>query len=216
MFIGHFAVALAAKRAAPAVSLGVLLLACQFADILWPTFVLTGLERVEIDPGNTAFTPLNFVSYPYSHSLLALCLWGAGSALVYMAARHSTRLAAAVIGLVVVSHWILDFVTHRPDLPLTISGGPHVGLGLWNSVAGTVVVEAAMLVAGLVLYVGVTRPTDRVGSIGFWAFIAMLAAVYVASCAGPPPPSASAVAWSAQGLWLFVFWAHWVDAHRTA
>ena len=75
MFIGHFAVALGAKKVAPAVSLGTMFLAAQLADLLWPTFVLLGIERVEIAPGATAVTPLDFVSYPYSHSLLALALW---------------------------------------------------------------------------------------------------------------------------------------------
>ncbi len=124
MFIGHFALGFAAKKAAPAVSLGTLFLAAQFIDLLWPTLLLLGIERVEIDPGNTVVTPLNFVHYPVSHSLVAVALWACVLAALYMLIRRSVR-GALVIGLLVVSHWILDLVTHRPDLPI-LPGGPVV------------------------------------------------------------------------------------------
>src|SRR3954468_19975264 len=115
MFIGHFGLGFGAKRAAPAVSLGALFTACQFADLLWPTLVLAGLERVEVQPGATRMTPLDFVSYPYSHSLVALVVWGALFGAVYVAATRSTALAGATLGLLVVSHWLLDVLIHRPD-----------------------------------------------------------------------------------------------------
>jgi membrane-bound metal-dependent hydrolase YbcI (DUF457 family) len=115
MFIGHFGLALGAKKAAPAASLGTLFAACQFADLLWPTLVLLGYERVEVLPGATRMTPLDFVSYPYSHSLVALVVWGTVFGAVYYAIRR-TRIAPAVtIALLVVSHWFLDYVVHRPD-----------------------------------------------------------------------------------------------------
>ena len=137
MFIGHYALAFGAKRVAPTVSLGMLFLACQFADLLWPTLLLLGLERVEIDPGNTAFTPLNFVSYPYSHSLVMLLAWSAVIALAYRTIRGGPARAALVVAALVFSHFVLDFITHRPDMPITTSGATKVGLGLWNSPAGT-------------------------------------------------------------------------------
>src|SRR5215208_4533406 len=136
MFIGHFALGLAAKRAVPSVSLGVLFAAAQLADLLWPIFLALGLEQVRIDPGNTALTPLDFVSYPYSHSLVLLLVWGAAMALVcspFARGRH----VFAVISALVVSHWVLDFITHRPDMPL-YPGGAKLGLGLWNSIVATV------------------------------------------------------------------------------
>jgi hypothetical protein len=214
MFIGHFAVSLAAKHVEPRVSLGALFLSAQLADLVWPNLVLAGLERVEIDPGNTAFTPLAFVSYPYSHSLTAAVLGAAAAALIYARwTRRATR-SAVVIGLVVASHWLLDLVTHRPDLPLTFTGPARVGLGLWNSVAATLVVESAMFLAGLWLYLGRTRARDRAGSVGLWSLVAFLGVIYVANAAGPPPPSATAVAGAAQALWLLVAWAFWVDRHR--
>src|SRR5436190_23964420 len=120
MFIGHFGLGFGAKKAAPAVSLGTLFAAGQFADFVWPTLVLLGVEHVEVQPGATRMTPLNFVSYPYSHSLVALCLWGIIFGGVYLAISRARPSAAVTLALLVVSHWLLDFVTHRPDMPLTL------------------------------------------------------------------------------------------------
>lgn len=216
MFIGHFAVGLGAKRVAPTVSLGFLFLSCQLADLLWPTFVLLGLEQVAIDPGNTVVTPLRFISYPYSHSLLALCGWGVLAGVLYLWLRHSTRAAAMTIGLVVISHWVLDAISHRPDVPLTLSGSTRVGLGLWNSMAATIGVEALMFVVGVALYLRATRARDRIGSIGFWSLIGFLLLVNVVNMTSPPPPSPTLVAWGAQAIWLLVIWAFWIDRHRMA
>jgi membrane-bound metal-dependent hydrolase YbcI (DUF457 family) len=216
MFIGHFGLAFGAKRTAPAVSLGALFLACQFADLLWPTLVIAGLERVEIAPGATAVTPFDFVSYPYSHSLVALAVWGILVGVAYMLARRAPITAAVTLGLLVVSHWALDYITHRPDMPLTPSGSLRVGLGLWNSVPGTLLVESAVFGAGLAIYVGATTARDRVGSIALWLLVAFLLVIYLANVFGPPPPSAAAVAWSVQAMWLLVAWGYWVDAHRAA
>ena len=215
MFIGHFGLGYGAKKAAPAVSLGTLFLACQFADLLWPTLLLLGVERVEIAPGVTAMTPLDFVSYPYSHSLVALCLWGAAFGGVYAAVRRVRVWTALVLALLVISHWVLDFVTHRRDLPLTLYGAERVGLGLWFSVPGTLAVEFLVFGVGLALYLRATTARDRIGAIGLWSLVAFLLVVYLASSFGPPPPSALAVAWSAQAMWLLVVWGYWVDNHRT-
>lgn len=216
MFIGHFAVGFAAKRAAPTVSLGMFFLAAQLADLVWPNLLLLGIERVEIDPGNTAFTPLNFVSYPYSHSLVAMIGWGLAAALAYGLWRRASTRAAAIIFLVVLSHWVLDVVTHRPDMPLTVSGSLRVGLGLWNSVPATVVVEALMLVVGLTVYVRATRAPDRAGSLGLWSLVGFLVLINIANLLGPPPPSPAAVAWTVQAMWLIVLWGFWVDRRRQA
>src|SRR5262245_16623490 len=153
MFIGHFAVGLAAKRAAPRLSLGVLFAAGLFADVLWPVLVALGVERVEIVPGITVMTPLDFISYPYSHSLAMLMVWGV---LFGLAVRHKDKRAFVVVWALVVSHWVLDFVTHRPDMPL-YPGGPKAGLSLWNSVPATVTVEVAMYLAGAWIYLQTTR-----------------------------------------------------------
>lgn len=214
MFIGHYAVGLGAKRVAPAVSLGTLFLAAQFADLLWPTLVLLGIEQLEIDPGATAATPLDFVSYPYSHSLVMLVVWALLLAAVYLFAAHGKARAAAVIAVVVLSHWVLDVVAHRPDMPVTVGGELRLGLGLWNYPAATLAVETAMLAAGVYLYLKTTRAIDRTGLYAFWALIIFLALVNLANMLGPPPPSVAAVAWSAEAMWLLVAWGYWIDRHR--
>jgi hypothetical protein len=211
MFIGHFAVALAAKRSAPSVSLGMLFLSCQLADLVWPTFLLLGVERVAIDPGNTVVTPLNFISYPYSHSLVALGVWALAAALAYRTLRgRAAGGAAVVIALVVLSHWVLDVASHRPDVPITIGGTTRLGLGLWNHRAATMLVEMAMLVGGVVIYRRATAG-DRVRPIGFWTLIAFLLVINVTNMFGPPPPSVTAIAWTCEALWIVVVWGYWVD-----
>jgi membrane-bound metal-dependent hydrolase YbcI (DUF457 family) len=191
-------------------------IAVQFADLLWPTLVLLGVEHVEVRPGITAVMPLDFVSYPYSHSLLALCAWGLLFGGVYKVVTGSRVAAGVTLALLVVSHWLLDYVTHRPDLPLTLGGTARVGLGLWSSVPGTLAAELALYGAGIVLYVRSTQARDRVGSIGFWLLAAFLPVAYLVSTFGAPPPSASAVAWAAESMWLVVVWAYWVDGHRVS
>lgn len=212
MFIGHFAVGLASKSLAPRASLGWLVAACEFVDLLWPVFLIGGWERVRIDPGNTAFTPIDFVHYPYTHSLLMSVFWGLFLGWVYFG-RAKDRRGALIIGAVVVSHWVLDWITHRPDLPL-YPGSPKHGLGLWNSVSATLVVELGMFTAGVVLYARAAKPVDRKGRIAFWSFVAFLLLTYVANILGGPPPNVVTIEVSALLLWLLVFWAAWIDKHR--
>jgi hypothetical protein len=213
MFIGHFALGYAAKRATPRVSLAMLFAAAQFADILWPVLVAVGIEQVRIDPGNTAVTPLDFVSYPYSHSLLMLVIWGVVIGVLYRAIAGGRR-TFVTICLLVISHWVLDFVTHRPDVPL-YPGGPKVGLGLWNSVAATVAVEVAMFAVGVWLYFSGTRARDRIGRWAAISLAALLLILYAANLAGPPPPSVRAIYLSAMaGFVLLLAWSWWSDRHR--
>src|SRR5262249_5244567 len=152
------------KRVAPKVPLAAHFLAAQWADVVWPVFLLLGLEEVRIDPGNTAMTPLAFVRYPYSHSLVALGVWAALFAFVARWRGFGAR-AAGVLAAVVLSHWVLDVVTHRPDMPVLIDG-PYLGLGLWSSVRATVAVELLMFAGGLALYQRTTRAVDAIGRYG--------------------------------------------------
>lgn len=214
MFIGHFALAFGAKRAAPSVSLGTLFIACQFADLLWPILLGLGLEHVAIDPGNTLVTPLNFISYPYSHSLVMLLVWSGLFALVYRLVRGSRAAAMATLATLVFSHYVLDVITHRPDMPITISGSTKIGLGLWNHPGPALAVESVLFLAGATIYSSVTRAKDRIGKLAFFALISVLAAFYFAALYGPPPPSTSAIAAAGNLMWLFVIWAYWVDRHR--
>lgn len=213
MFIGHFAVGLASKRLAPRASLGALVCAPLLLDLVWPVFLLTGVEHVRIDPGNTAVTPLDFFDYPWTHSLLGALGWSLAFAGVFWMARKDAR-TSVVLGLGVFSHWVLDFVTHRPDLPLAPGSAVVVGLGLWRSRAATIVVEASLFALGVWLYARATSARDRVGRWALFAFAAVLSLIYVANLFGPPPPSVTAIAWSAMGVWLFVAWAAWIDRHR--
>jgi membrane-bound metal-dependent hydrolase YbcI (DUF457 family) len=214
MFIGHYAVGFAAKYAAPKASLGPLMAAPILLDLLWPIFLLAGWERVRIDPGNTAFTPLAFDSYPISHSLVTSIGWGAlFGGLYWIFTRYRAGAVAIVLG--VVSHWALDWVTHGPDLPL-YPGGPKVGLGLWNSIPWTLAVEFAMLAIALWLYVRTTQPRDRTGRYGLWAFVALAIVMYAGNLMSPPPPSVQALALFALSGWIVPFWAGWFDAHRNA
>src|SRR5215470_7873989 len=186
MFIGHFALGFAAKRAAPRVSLAVLFAAAQLADLLWPFLLVAGVEQVRIEPGNTAFTPLNFISYPYSHSLALLVVWGILGGIAYVRFTRASAATAALLAALVVSHWILDFATHRPDMPI-YPGGPKVGLGLWNSVPATLIVELLMYGAGLWVYLHATTARDAIGRWAFAALAAFLAVVYIASIGNVPP-----------------------------
>jgi hypothetical protein len=215
MFIGHFALAFGAKKIAPMLSLGTLFLACQFADLLWPTLVLAGIEIVEVDPGNTVMTPLNFVSYPYSHSFVALAGWSALFALAYRTIRGWHPIAIATVAALVFSHYVLDVITHRPDMPITLTGSRRLGLGLWNYPGTALAIESAMFIAGATLYLSATRARDRIGRIGLYALIVVLVAMFFAALYGPPPPNPSTVAIGGHLMWLFVLWAYWVDRHRT-
>ena len=213
MFIGHLALGLAAKRVDPRVSLALLFGAAQFADLLWPVLVALGIEHVRIDPGNTAFTPLDFVSYPYSHSLLFLVIWGVvfGIACRWLVSSH--RAMVVLIAGLVVSHWVLDFVTHRPDMPL-YPGGTRLGLGLWNSIPATLAVEFALYAAGLWTYLRATAARDAIGRWAFAALAVFLVIVYLAAL-GTVPPSVQALYISALvGAAVLLLWSWWADRHR--
>lgn len=213
MFIGHFAVGFASKRLAPRLPLGVLMAAPLLLDLLWPVFLLLGWEHVAIAPGDTAVTPLRFIAYPYSHSLLMSVVWAAVAA-IFCWWRWREGQAAVVIAVGVVSHWVLDFITHRPDLPLYPGNSPVFGLGLWHSVTATIVVESLLFAFGVWVYHAATRPLDRVGRIAYWTFVLFLVVAYFSNLFGPPPPSVTALAWVALSIWLVPFWANWFDRHR--
>ena len=214
MFIGHFAVGFAAKRVAKRASLGTYVAAALFLDILWPVFLLLGIEQVRISPGDTAFTPFDFVSYPWSHSLLMALIWSLVFGGGYYLMRRD-RSTAKVLAAVVFSHWILDWVTHRADLPLAPGIGFKTGLGLWNSVPATIAVEVTLFLGLAWWYERATEPLDRVGKWAWYAMIGVLLCIYGASLGPPPQPGQERmVAFVTIGLWLFVPWAAWVDRHR--
>jgi len=214
MFIGHAAVAMAAKPLAPRANLALALAASYWLDIVWPVLILAGVERVEIAPGDTAFTPMHFSHYPWSHSLSAALVW----AMLFGAACWKLgRRTALVMGALVFSHWVLDALSHRPDLPLWPGSDTFVGLGLWNSIAGTLIVEGGMFAAGIWIYVRSAPARDRTGMLAFWGLIAVFLAAYAGNVLGPPPPSVAAVAVvGIVGTAILLGLAGWADRHRGA
>ena len=215
MFIGHFAFGFAAKRATPRVPLVLLFVAAQLADLLWPALVALGIEQVTIEPGITKVTPLNFISYPYSHSLLFLVIWGLALAWLYQQTTKHTGAFLVVSGLVV-SHWVLDFVTHRPDMPI-YPGSTRYGLGLWNSFPGTLIVELMIYAVGVWMYARATRARDGVGRWSFVALVAFLLISYVGNLMSPPPPSVPAIyTLGLAGGAVLLVWAWWIERHRVA
>ena len=229
MFLGHYGLALAAKRVAPRTSLGALTFAAQFLDELWPMLLWAGVEQVQIVPSlirrqssttpseriPLSMTPLDFTYFPFSHSLALAIVWGILIGGAYYLLRRYGR-GAWVVGALVVSHWFLDLVVHRTDLPLWPgANSPEFGWRVWNSLIVTCLVELAIYAIGIAIYARATRALDRIGSWGFWAYVALLATIFLVSN-GPPPPSEKALAVMALGIWLFVPLAWWIDRHRTS
>lgn len=204
MFLGHIALGLGARRAMPRVPLATWFVAVQFVDLLWPIFLLAGLEHVRIAPGITAFTPLEFYDYPITHSLVGGLGWGLVLAAICRAAGLRSS-DAIVVGGAVLTHWILDVISHRPDMPV-LPHGPYLGLGLWNSVAATLIVELSMFAAGIWLYARGRQPR-----LSFWLLMLFLLAAYFAAAFGPPPPNPTALAWTALTMWVLVPWFRWVE-----
>lgn len=213
MFLGHFGVAFAAKRAAPSASLGALVLAAQFADLLWPLLLLAGVEHVQIAQGTTPLLDLVFTDYPLSHSLLTQAAMGVLLGGAYRLAG-GTRQAAVIVGLLVPLHWVLDWIVHVPDLPLYPGESARHGLGIWRSLPLTLILELLVYFGGIYVYMRATRARDRTGRWSFVAFAAFLLLAYAASLLGPPPPGVAVLAWSALAIWLLPPWAYWFDRHR--
>ncbi len=213
MFIGHFGVGLGAKSVAPKVSLGSLFFAAQLLDLLWSTFLLLGVERVRIVPGATVVTPLIFEHYPFSHSLIAAlglaCLVGG---IHFLLKRKAV--AAFVLALLVISHWLLDLLVHQPDLPLFPGSGTVLGLNAWSSLPLTLTIEGSLFALGVWLYSRTTTHNDAVGRWGFVVLVAFLIGIYAGNLFGAPPPGSEAIAWVGQMQWLLVLWGYWIDKHR--
>ncbi len=208
---------MAAKRVAPRASLGTLILAAQFADLLWPILLLAGIEQVAIVPGSTAVTPLSFTFYPFTHSLLADLGWALLLAGIYKLVKPRSGGTAFWLAALVLSHWVLDVIVHRPDLPLYPSGGIYAGLGLWLSRLGTILVEGGIFAAGMALYLRSTHPRDRVGIFAFWVFVGTLVGLYFGNLYGPPPPSVEAIGIAGLvGGVVMIAWGYWIDRHRIA
>ena len=213
MFIGHFGVGLAAKKIDNKPSLGTLFMASQFIDLLWPIFLILGFEQVKIDPGNTAFTPLDFIYYPFSHSFFGVLIWSLLFGLIYYYIRKNIK-SSILVGFLVMSHWILDLITHKPDLPLIPGSELKMGLGLWNHVILTLIIELLIFSTGAYLYIKTIRPENKKGSIGLWSLLIFLVLVYFMNVFGDPPPAEGPIAYVGLSMWLLVAWGYWIDKNR--
>lgn len=213
MFIGHFGVGFGAKRVTPGISLGLLFIAAQFIDLLWPTFLLLNIEQVQIVQSTTSITPLQFTHYPFSHSLLAVILWSLLVGGVYWKLRQEW-FGAIVLGLLVLSHWFLDLIVHQPDLPLYPGSTIKAGFGVWSSLPLTLLVEGSLFLIGVWLYFRATVARDSVGRWGLWGLVATLLLIYAGNLFGAPPPSVTAIAILGQLQWSLVLWGFWIDSHR--
>lgn len=216
MFVGHIGVALGAKGVAPKVPLPVLILAAQFLDVLWPIFLMAGVEHARIEPGFTAVSPLNLYYFPFSHSLAAALAWAGAFGAAYFFIREDSW-GGKVLAALVLSHWPLDWIVHRPDLLLYPGDAEHHGYALWESVEQTLLLEGVIFLAGILVYCGVTRTRDRTGSYSFWSLMLLLGLLWLDSIFGPPPPTMTVVAVAGLAGALVTFlWAGWIERHRVA
>ncbi len=216
MFVGHYAVSLALKNFEKKASLGVLFLAVQFVDILFMPFVLLGIERMNIVPGFTQSTHFELEYVPYTHSLVGSLFWAAMAYVVFRWIFVKKQSVALVVALAVFSHWILDLITHTPDLPLWTDDTMKLGFGLWNSAAATYAVEAFLLVGGLWLYLRASRASSTLGRYGMPVFIAVLLLINIINIYGPPPAGGKIeMTISAMVAYLlFAVAAFWLDKKR--
>ena len=215
MFVGHYGPSFAIKSIQTPIRLWVLFIAVQFLDVGWSVLVFLGVEKVRIVPGITASNPFDLYYMPFTHSLVAAFVWAAAGILL---ARFLLGIrnwwAAFWVGAAIFSHWILDFLVHRPDLPL-YDDTAKVGLGIWNYPAIALSLEALLLFVGMFMYLKGTRPLSSVGRLGPPIFGMLMLAIQAYIFFGPPP--ASPVAAAATALVSYVVFAavaHWLDRKR--
>ncbi len=215
MFVGHYGPSFAIKSLRPAIPLWLLFIAVQLVDVAWALLVLLGVEKVRIVPGVTASNPLDLYYMPYTHSLVAAIFWSVAAAVVVgLLRRLATWFAALWIGVAVFSHWVLDFLVHRPDMPL-YDDTMKVGLGLWNYPVIAFSLEAGLLFGGMILYLRTTTPINAVGRIGPPAFGILMLAIQGYVFFGPPPVSPTAAALTLLVSYaVFAAVAQWLGRQR--
>ncbi len=198
----------------PRISLGTTVLAAMLPDLLWGIFLIAGIEHVHFKPGIGAANYLEASNIALSHSLLMDAIWAVALASIYYLRRRYPR-GAWVLFFAVLSHWLLDFLSHRPDMPLAPGVHRYFGLGLWASIPATVLIEGGFWLAAVMLYARATRPKNRVGVYVFWSVVVLLTLAWSNNIAGPPPPNPSTA--GVTSLIFFstaVAWAYWMNRLR--
>lgn len=213
MFIGHFGAGFAGKKFSKSASLGTYFMAAQWVDLIWPILLLLGIEKVEVDPGISAVTPLDFTYYPFTHSLVGVIIWGVLFGAVYFLIKKNYK-TSIILGLLVISHWFLDLLVHIPDLPLLPGEGLKVGLGLWNNLTATLILEGLIFTLGVFLYYKTTKAKNKIGKYSLIGLIVFLVLIYFSNLFGPPPDSVEAIGIVGNAQWLIVLWGYWIDRNR--
>lgn len=215
MFLGHFGAGFAGKKFSKSASLGTYFMAAQWIDLLWPILLLLGIEKVKIEPGISNVTPLNFNYYPFTHSLAAAIIWGVIFGVIYFLIKKNAK-TSIILGVFVVSHWVLDFLVHIPDLPIFPGSELKVGLGLWNSFAATIILEGLIFGIGIYLYYKVTKTKNKTGTYSLIGLVVFLILIYISNLFGPPPDSVKAIGIVGNAQWLIILWGYWIDKNRMA
>jgi hypothetical protein len=213
MFIGHFAAGLIAKRAAPQISLGTLVLAAVFADLVCFVLLLFGIDFFIAIPGVPYNRNFGFIQWSHSLAML-MFFWGPIVGLAYYLVAETVRGAWIVWGMVV-SHWVLDVISHRRDMQLAPHTSLNLGLGLWNSLLATIIVEGGFWAIAIFFYLRGTQSRTRLGLVVFWIGAALLTLIGLSNPAqgiDPDPLRASVGGLIVFGV--FVAWSYWVNRLR--
>jgi hypothetical protein len=213
MFIAHFGAGFAGKKLNKSASLGTYFMAAQWIDLIWPILLLLGIEKVEIKPGISSVTPLDFTYYPFTHSLAGVFVWGVLFGIIYYFFKKNLK-TSIVLGLLVLSHWFLDLLVHVPDLPIFPGESIKVGFGLWNSFAATLILEIFFFGFGAYLYFKSTKAKNKIGFYSLIGLITFLTLIYIMNLFGPPPDSVEAIGIVGNAQWLIIIWAYWIDRNR--
>lgn len=215
MFLGHFGAGFAGKKFSKSASLGTYFMAAQWIDLLWPILLLLGIEKVKIEPGISNVTPLNFNYYPFTHSLAAAIIWGVIFGVIYFLIKKNSK-TSIILGVFVVSHWVLDFLVHIPDLPIFPGSELKVGLGLWNSFTATIILEGLIFGVGVYLYYKSTKSKNKTGIYSLIGLVVFLILIYISNLFSPPPNSVKAIGIVGNAQWLIILWGYWIDKNRMA
>lgn len=217
MFIGHYAPAFVAaahvRRPGHGWALGGLFIAAQLVDYAFMALLLADVEQMRIVPRITAVSPLDLYHMPYTHSLLATLAWAAAFAIIAVIAFHKARFAA-MVALVITSHWVLDLLVHRPDLTL-LGQGPKFGLGLWNVPWVEMPLEILITLGGMFYYLVRTRQRRGKSDHALYTLLGVLLLVQLVNWFGPEPTGVTSFAW--MGLIVFsvlVALAAWLGSTR--